>query len=235
MTKQFTCVIVDDEELDRLSLQAQATRFSFLAIGQSFSNALEAAEFINRFQPDIVFADIEMPGITGLQLIRKLTWQPPAVVFTTSHPEFALEGFEVEAFDYLLKPIQADRFAACANRLKDFLTMRAKAGVFDSEQQSGSIVIKQGYDKCKLRLAEIHYIEAMKDYIRIVAASGQYLVLETLGRMQDRLAGAGFIRIHRSYLVSREKITGIMGNRIIVAGMELPVGKLFKHSLDEVL
>src|ERR1700751_1432218 len=113
-------LVVDDEEIDRLAIESYASGFSFLHIIAACSNALEAFELIKRFQPDIVFADIEMPGMNGIELIRSLSGQVAAPVFITSHPEFALDGYEVEAFDYILKPLTNERFTRCVNRLRDF-------------------------------------------------------------------------------------------------------------------
>ena len=123
-----------------------------------------------------------MPDMSGLDLIRAKNISNALPVLITSHPEFALDGFEVEAFDYLVKPVSADRFAHCAYRLRDYFDMRRKACEFEEQQESGSIVIKQGHDKYKLSLAEILYLEAMKDYTRIKTESGQYLVLTGLAR-----------------------------------------------------
>ncbi len=235
MSKQLSSVVVDDEPIDQIALQAQIVRFPFLGPPVCFPHALEAAEFINRFKPDIVFADIEMPEIDGLQLIRKLHWQPPVVILITSHPEFALEGFELEAFDYLLKPVSPERFSACAHRILNFFTLRNKAAIFDKQQEADTIIVKQGYDKIKLPLHEIHYIEAMKDYVRIVTPSQNLLVLETLAHMQERLSNVGFTRVHRSYLVNLKKISCIKNNKVVVEGTEIPVSKSFKHALPGLL
>src|SRR5689334_24923190 len=127
MSTTLKYLVVDDEEIDRLAIESQASGFSFLHKIAACSNALEAFELIKRFKPDIVFADIEMPGMNGLELIRNLSGQVPAPVFITSHPEFALDGYEVEAFDYLLKPVTNERFSKCVSRLQDFFQLRDKA------------------------------------------------------------------------------------------------------------
>jgi two-component system LytT family response regulator len=227
-------LVVDDQEIDRLAIEAEASRFPFLHKMASFSHAVEAFEFISSFQPDIVFADIEMPDISGLELVRRLNGLVVAPVFVTSHPEFAIESYEIEAFDYLLKPINQERFSRCALRLRDFFRLRSGAFAFDKEQQSGSIVIKQGYDSYKIPLNSIMYVEAMKDYTRVITSSKQYLVLGTLTGMQDKLPSETFTRIHRSYIVNREKITAVKGNKIHLPPYELPVGKLYKNALNGI-
>jgi two-component system, LytTR family, response regulator len=216
-------------------VEAEASKFSFLTKTASCSNAVEAFEFISQFHPDIVFADIEMPGISGLELIKSLSGKVPAPVFITSHPEFAVESYEMEAFDYLLKPINHERFERCALRLRDFFQLRANAFAFNKEQESGCIIIKQGHDKYKLPSHEILYLEAMKDYTRIVTDEKKYLVLGTITGMHEKLSAEKFVRIHRSYIVNVDKINAVKGNKIQVKEYELPVGKLYKNVLSSIL
>jgi DNA-binding LytR/AlgR family response regulator len=224
-------ILIDDDELDRISIGSEASKFPFLQQIASCAHPVEAFELIDRFQPDIIFLDIEMPDMSGLDLIRAKNISNALPVLITSHPEFALDGFEVEAFDYLVKPVSADRFAHCAYRLRDYFDMRRKACEFEEQQESGSIVIKQGHDKYKLSLAEILYLEAMKDYTRIKTESGQYLVLTTLTGILDKLPPDRFIRIHRSFVVNRSRIDSVEKNKISVRSEVLPVGKLYKTAL----
>jgi DNA-binding LytR/AlgR family response regulator len=235
MVSAFKYLIVDDEEISRLRVEAEASKFSFLTKVASCSNAVEAFEFISRFNPDIVFADIEMPGISGLELIKSLSGQVPAPVFITSHPEFAVESYEMEVFDYLLKPLNPERFEKCALRLQDFFELKANAFAFNKEQESGFIIIKQGHDKYKLPLQEILYLEAMKDYTRVVTSDKKYLVLGTLTGMHEQLPAEKFVRIHRSYIVNRDKINAVKGHKVYIKEYELPVGKLYKTVLSSML
>ena len=227
-------LVVEDDEIDRMSVESEADKFPFLKRIASCSHPLEAAELITKYHPDILFVDIEMPGISGLQLVKKLAGEKLLPVFITSHPEFAIESYEIEAFDYLLKPLTAERFARCALRLRDFCQLRLKAFAFEKEQESGTLMIKQGYEKCKLHLKDILYLEAMKDYTRIIVPGKQYLVLATLSSMQDQLPPEKFIRIHRSYVVNLDKIVRLKGNRVHLPEGELPVGKLYKNALNGI-
>jgi DNA-binding LytR/AlgR family response regulator len=224
-------LIVEDDEIDRLSVETEADKFPFLKKIAACSHPLEAVELINRFHPDILFVDIEMPGITGLELVKSLEGENLLPVFITSHPEFAIESYEIEAFDYLLKPLAPERFARCALRLRDFFQLRHKAFAFEKEQESDFIIIKQGYEKCKLRTQDILYLESMKDYTRLMTAEKQYLVLATLSSMQEKLTPGKFVRIHRSYIVNLDKIEKVKGNKINLPGHELPMGKLYKNAL----
>lgn len=225
-------IIIDDDEIDRAVVETEAAKFSFLEKIASFSNPLEAIEIITHFNPDIIFLDIEMPDFSGIDLLRKKINDTALTVFITSHPEFALESYELEAFDYLLKPLSSERFARCAFRLRDFYNMRVKAFAFDAEQEKDFIIIKQGYDKYKLSIHDILYLEAMKDYTRITTTAKQYLVLTTLNGIIEKLPPEIFVRIHRSYVVNRKKIDAIQKNKISIQSEILPIGKLYKHALS---
>lgn len=228
---QLRYVIIDDDEIDRAVVEAEAAKFSFLQKIAVCSNPVEALEIITRIGPEVIFLDIEMPGFSGIDLIRKKITAYGQPVFITSHPEFALEGFELEAFDYLLKPLSSERFARCAFRLRDFYQMRTKACAFDTEEDSNFIIIKQGYDKYKIAVHDILYVEAMRDYTRVVTAKKQYLVLSTLNGFAEKLPET-FVRIHRSYIVNRNKVDAVQKNKINIQSQELPVGKLYKHALS---
>ena len=225
-------VIVDDEEIDRAAVEVEAVKFPFLHKIASCSNPVEALEIIALSNPEVIFLDIEMPGISGIDFLRKKNHSMALPILITSHPEFALEGFELEVFDYLLKPLSSERFASCAFRLRDFFQMRTKAYAFDTEQEKNFIIIKQGYDKYKIAIGEILYLEAMKDYTKIVTESQQYLVLSTLNGIIEKLPENKFVRIHRSYVVNKNKVDSVQKNNIKIQSVELPVGKLYRHELN---
>ncbi|HZZ76203.1 MAG TPA: LytTR family DNA-binding domain-containing protein [Puia sp.] len=228
-------LIVDDVEIDSRAIEALASGYSFLKKVATCQHALEAIELVPILKPDILFADIEMPGSSGLELVRHLAGSVPVPVFITSHPEFALEGFEIDAFDYILKPVNPDRFGRCVSRIRAFYELRSKSFAFDKENQSEYIVIKQGYDKYKISMHDILYLEAMKDYTRMVTLNNQYLILGTFTSMHDQLPADRFIRIHRSYIVNQHKIESVAGNRVFISGHELPVGKSYKYALEGIL
>jgi DNA-binding LytR/AlgR family response regulator len=232
MPDSLKYLIVDDDEIDRLAIEYEAEKFPFLKRIASCPHPLQAVELINRLHPDVIFVDIEMPDISGLEMVKMSRNKSMVPVFITSHPEFALDSYEMEAFDYLLKPLSAERFARCAIRLRDFFQLRDKAFAFDKEQETGYIIIKQGYEKHRLRLHDILYLEAMKDYTRIMIAGKQYLVLAPLMNMLEKMPAEKFVRIHRSFVVNLDKITEVRGNKIYIATTELPLGKLYKNSLN---
>jgi DNA-binding LytR/AlgR family response regulator len=232
MPDSLKYLIVDDDEIDRLAIEYEAEKFPFLKRIASCPHSLQAVELINRLHPDVIFVDIEMPDISGLELVKMSRNKSMVPVFITSHPEFALDSYEMEAFDYLLKPLSAEKFARCAIRLRDFFQLRDKAFAFDKEQETDYIIIKQGYEKHRLRLHDILYLEAMKDYTRIMIAGKQYLVLAPLMNMLKKMPAEKFVRIHRSFVVNLDKITEVRGNKIYISTTELPLGKLYKNSLN---
>ena len=224
-------LIVDDDEIDRLAIETEAAKFPFLQKIASCSHPVEAFEIISNSRPDVIFLDIEMPDMSGLEMIRMKRIENVLPVLITSHPEFAIESYELDAFDYILKPISAERFAHCAQRLLAFCQMRTKAYAFDNEQESGSIMIKQGHDKYKLPIHDIVYLEAMKDYTKIKTVSGQYLVLTTLSGILNKLPAELFVRIHRSYVVNCEKVDVVRKDSLSIRSQILPIGKLYRNAL----
>lgn len=225
-------IIIDDDAIDREMIETEATKFPFLQKIAACENALEALEIIKQSHPEVIFLDIEMPGISGIELIRRKITNTALPVFITSHVEFALESYDLDAFDYLLKPVSSERFATCAFRLRDFYQMKTKSYAFDSGQETNFIIIKQGHDKYKITINDILYLEAMRDYTRITTVEKQYLVLTTLSGIAEKLPADIFIRIHRSYVVNRHKIDAVQKNKINIGSYELPIGKQYKFALD---
>ncbi|MBS1933813.1 MAG: response regulator transcription factor [Bacteroidetes bacterium] len=225
-------VVIDDDDIDRAAIESEAQKFSFLHKTGVFTNPIEALEIISYKEPDVIFLDIEMPGISGIEFLKQKKIATALVVMITSHPEFALEGYEHNVFDYLLKPISTERFSRCILRARDFFDMRGKSFAFDDGQEKNSIIIKQGHDKFKIAVPDILFIEAMKDYTRITTATKQYLVLTTFHAMLERLPAETFVRIHRSYAVNKNKVDAVQKNKIQIRSYELPVGKMYKHALD---
>jgi len=232
MPEVLNYLIVDDEEIDRLAIESEADKFPFLRRIASCSHPLYAAELIHKYLPNVLFVDIEMPDMSGMELVKMFLNNTMLPVFITSHPEFAADSYDVNAFDYLLKPISSERFTRCAFRLRDFFQLQDKAFAFDKQQETDYIIIKQGYEKHRLSLRDILYLEAMKDYTRILVSGRQYLVLIPLSTMLEKIHSEKFVRIHRSFVVNLDKITEISGGKIFIGSIELPMGKLYKNSLN---
>jgi len=232
MPDTLTYLVVDDDELDRLTLIGEATKYTCLQRVGTCRNGKEAVEYILHLKPDIVFSDIEMPDMDGMEMMRALYGRVPVPVFITSHPEFALESYDLEVFDYILKPLSSERFEKCMSRIQDFFRLRQRA-MDIAPDENGYIQVKQGYEKHRLHHSDIIYLEAMKDYTKIRTVSGQsLLVLETLSSLLKQLPEDKFLRIHRSYAINQRKVESVGTGKVTIQGVELPVGKSFKASVS---
>jgi DNA-binding LytR/AlgR family response regulator len=234
LKNKYSCVIVDDDEIDRLTTTSFVRRYPFLTIDGIYESAEQALSATRESLPDVLFLDIDMPGISGLELRRKLE-SVPACIFITSHPEYALEGFEATALDFLVKPLKSDRFETAMGRLQHFLEIHAKASMLDYTLGVDTLFIKDGHDRIKLLLHEIIYLEALKDYTGIVTLNKKYCVLSPLGNLLKETAFKSFIRIHRSYAVQRHFINKITAKDVTVNNLLLPIGRSYKEAVDKLL
>jgi len=233
--KTYTCIIADDDELDRLTLISYIRRYPFIQIAGAFESSVEVLTFLDKNAlPDILFLDIDMPGMSGLDLRRQLE-QVLACIFVSSHPEFALESFEAAAFDYIVKPLNAGRFARIMDRLEHFLGIHHKAELLDYTLGADTLFIKDGHQHIKLQLHEIIYLEALKDYTGIITPKKKYSVLTPLGNLLKEKAFRSFIRIHRSYAIQKHFIREISPKEVMINGILLPIGRSYKETLEKVL
>jgi two-component system, LytTR family, response regulator len=234
MQKVYTCIIVDDEEVDRLTVMHFAKQYPFLQIIGNFENADAALQFAKTNPPDVLFLDIDMPGLNGLELRRELS-AIPACIFITSFPDYAVESFELEALDFIVKPVKADRFAKMTARLQSYLDIKHKAALLDFSLGGDTLFIKDGHEHVKLQLHDIIYLEALRDYTSIVTSAKKYCVLSTLGNLLDQEAFQQFIRIHRSYAVQKHFINKITPKEVFINDIILPVGRSYKESLSGLI
>ncbi len=231
--KTYTCIIVDDKEIDRLAVQAFLEDYSFMALAGSFASATEALEHIRSAgTPDAIFLDVDMPGKSGLDLRNELR-TIPACIFITAHPQFALEGFELAALDYLIKPLKEDRFEKAMRRLQEYLDLHYKAELLDFTLGENTLFIKDGFKQVKLQIQEIVYLEALKDYTGIITRHKKYCVLSPLGSLIKEKAFQSFVRIHRSYAIHRHAVSEISARGIRVNDILLPIGASYKDSVEK--
>lgn len=232
MNESYRCIIVDDNEIDRLTTLAYVRKQSFLQVNGVYDNGEEALKEINKTQPEVLFLDIDMPGISGMDLRRQLQ-DVPACIFITSYPDYAVESFDLAALDFLVKPFRADRFGQAMNRLQDYLELRHKSSLFDHHSDATTIFIKDGHNHVKISLQDILYLEALKDYTRLVTKEKKYCVLSSLGNLLKEPSFAGFIRVHRSYAVQKDSIDRITAQDIYINDIPIPVGRSYKAGLQE--
>jgi two-component system LytT family response regulator len=231
--KTYSCIIVDDKALDRGVVQVFLRKYPFMEVAGSFASAEETLNHIRSAgAPDVLFLDVDMPGKSGLALRNELR-TIPACIFITAHPEFALEGFELAALDYLVKPLKADRFEKAMRRLEEYLELHFKADLLDFTLGENTLFIKDGYNQVKLQIQEIVYLEALKDYTGIVTRNKKYCVLSPLGSLIKEKAFQSFVRIHRSYAIHRHAVSEISAKGIRVNDILLPVGRSYKDSVDK--
>ncbi|MEO5674830.1 MAG: LytTR family DNA-binding domain-containing protein [Chitinophagales bacterium] len=225
---KVTCIIVDDMKLNRDVMDDLIAGVNFLTAMGSFSNAEAALNALNELEPDVVFLDIEMPGMNGLQFLNSIV-HPPMAILTTSHRKYAVEGFEMNVFDYLLKPITRERFAKCAARLyRHFKTLK-------KPWTADQMFIKSGNKFMRVRISEILFVEAMRDFVMVHTEKARYMILQSLKEFSAHLPDDKFVRIHRSYTVPIEKIEYIEGNKVKIQNQEIPIGDSYRSSVLKLL
>ncbi|MBC7850062.1 MAG: response regulator transcription factor [Chitinophagaceae bacterium] len=227
---KFSCLIADDNEIDRLTTVAYARAIPFLQIDGVFDSAEALLKSPGATSADVLLLDIDMPGLSGIELRSQLQ-KVPACIFITSFADYALDSFEVSALDFLVKPLSSDRFARAMMRLREYLTIVQKAALFEYSLGGDVVFIKEGHQQIKIPLFEVMYLEALKDYTSIVTRERKYCVLKPLGRLLEDSPFHKFVRIHRSYAVQKNFIRQIGSKEILVNDIVLPVGRSYKEEL----
>ncbi|CAA9196064.1 Transcriptional regulatory protein YpdB [Flavobacterium bizetiae] len=232
MTKKYTCIIVDDDEIDRLTVLSFAKKFPVLDILGVFESAEDALLFIDEQKVDILFLDIDMPGLNGIEF-RKKALEIPVCIFITAHPEHAVESFEIETLDFIVKPLKLDRFSQTVSRIEEFMEIKLKASLFEASIGGDTIYIKEGHEQTKVKLHEILYLEALKDYTLVITDKKRHCVLSSIGNLLKEDHFQSFIRIHRSYAVQKQFIQKINSTEIILNNnVAIPIGRSYKENLN---
>lgn len=231
----YNCIIIDDDEIDRLTVLSFAKRQPSLHVIGAFTDAVEALAVIENEAVDVLFLDIDMPQINGLE-IRKQFMQVPVCIFITSHPEHALESFELDTLDFLVKPVKLSRFNDAVQRIENYMELRQKASYFEASIGGDTIYLKEGREQVKVKLHDIIYLEALKDYTLVVTPQKKHCVLSNLGTLLKDDHFSSFIRIHRSYAVQKQFIEKINATEVLLNNnVLLPLGRSFKTALDIIL
>lgn len=220
---QYKCIIIEDEPLAQNVLKKYIGDHPSLELMAVCSDAMEAQTILNKQNINLIFLDINLPKLSGINFIKTLI-HPPLVIFTTAYPEFAVEGFELNAIDYLLKPFSFERFLKSVNKAIE----KINTSSVNKVKEDPFIFLKADKKIHKIDIDSIHYIEAIGDYMKVVTISGQLLVNETMKRMQEELPDKSFIRVHKSFIVSRNKIKFIEGNYVQVEDKSIPIGATYR-------
>jgi len=232
MIQKYTCIIIDDDEIDRLTVLSFAKKFPVLDILGVFESAEDAFLFIEKEKIDILFLDIDMPGLNGIEF-RKQALEIPVCIFITAHPEHAVESFEIETLDFIVKPLKLDRFTQTVSRIEEFMEIKLKASLFEASIGGDTIYIKEGHDQTKVKLHEILYLEALKDYTLIITDKKRHCVLSSIGNLLKEDHFQSFIRIHRSFAVQKQFIQKINSTEILLNNnITIPVGRSYKENLN---
>lgn len=221
----ITCIAIDDEPLALEILKKYIAKIYFLDLKGTFTDPFEAKKILDETPVDILFLDIQMPDINGIEFSKTVNKKNTAVVFTTAYSEYAVDGFNVDAIDYLLKPIEYDRFLKAVYKAKEYIDYLGS-----QELQDGYIFVKSDYQMVKVNLKDIIYIEGLDDYIKIYLPQKSILTLMTLKTISSKLPSKEFIRVHRSYIVPITKIENISKSKIKIADKEIPIGVSYSES-----
>ncbi|GAA3783729.1 LytTR family DNA-binding domain-containing protein [Flavobacterium ginsengiterrae] len=233
------CIAVDDEPLALKLVETFIYQTPFLQLTASCDNAVEAMSLIREKQPDLVFLDINMPNLTGMELARLLQEQPgqvPKIVFTTAYNHYAIEGYKVNAVDYLLKPFSYEEFLRAANKVLQ-ITEEASNNFQPITSDDEFIFLKVEYQWVRISLKEILYIESLKDYVKVHLDDNQKAILSliSLKALEEKLPSSKFMRVHRSFIVSLDKINAISKNSIFIDKTEITVGEQYKETFKTIV
>lgn len=222
---KYKCLIVDDEPLARELIASHLANFENFELIDSFENALKAYTFLETKTIDLIFLDIEMPLLKGNDFLKKLK-NPPKVIFTTAYREYALEGYELNVIDYLLKPITFDRFFASIEKFKQLKTPQKEI----KPVIENHIFVTSGSKNIKIVFDEILYIESLKDYITIHIENGKSHHIKQNISVFEKLLDSNFVRIHRSFIIQTKKLNAYSKNEVEVNSVEIPIGNSYKES-----
>lgn len=223
---KLKCLIVDDEPMARRGLEEYVNDVSFLEYAGSCESALKAAELLQRQSIDLMLLDINMPHVTGIEFLRSLP-SPPLVIFTTAHPDFALESYSLAVLDYLVKPVRFERFRKGVQKAYDYQLLKASA-----MSSADFFFIKCDHVFEKVHFNEVLYVEAMQNYCILHTSVRKLITYITLGGLEQKLPKGTFLKVHKSFIVNLDKITALDGNDVFIAKAQIPVSRSLK---DEVM
>ncbi len=244
------CIAIDDEPLALDVIKDYCSKIGFLQLEHTFTSAIDAVKLMNQEEIDLIFIDIQMPHINGLEFVRLLK-KPPLIIFTTAYSEYALEGFELNVLDYLVKPIPFERFFQAVNKAYELFCLKNDrpekavpaniqnpSPVILPEKQKAEnpfIMVKVEYSTVKVSLNEIIYIEGIKDYVKIKLRTQSLLTKVTMKYLEEKLPAKDFMRVHKSFIIALQAIEKIENNRIYIENQRIPIGSSYRSAVNNFL
>lgn len=228
----MNCIAVDDEKLVLDLLVDNISQVPYLHLVKACKNAMEAIEVLQHEKIDLLFLDIQMPKLSGLQLIQTLQ-HPPMIILVTAYEKYALEGYDLNVVDYLLKPVSFERFLKACNKAKELFDLKNET---TTEQASGHLFVNVEYTLVKISFSDILFVEGLKDYLKIHLASSPKAVLTkmSLKAMEEKLPAGKFIRVHKSFIVAMDRVTIIKRDFVCIGSQEVPVSDFYKENLSRL-
>jgi len=237
----MNCLIVDDEPLAIELIETFVGKIPYLNLKGKCSNAFEAMKIIQNENIDLIFLDIQMPNLTGVDWVKSMT-KSPMIIFTTAYSNFAIEGFNVNAVDYLVKPIPFDRFLKAVNKAYDYFHLQnqskheGNSQTIENTLAGKFIMVKADYSLVKIDLDKILYIEGLRDYLKIFVENQKaILTLNSFKKIEETLPSDHFVRVHRSYIISINKIEAIQKHRIIIGKERIPIGETYQSAFYSII
>ena len=233
--KPWTCILIDDDEIARLNLSYWVKKSGAFQIEGIFEDSLAALHYLNTNPVDVLFLDVDMPHMTGLQLREQLL-EIPVCVFVSAYPDYALESFGLDTFDFLQKPVKYERFAKTVDRIHSFMEMRSKAASFDAVFGEDSFVIKEDSGQVKIKIQNVLYLEAAKNYTRIVTTEKKYRVLAGFSNVLEHDCFRTFVRVHKSFAVKKNYVKNVFSSELLLEdNSSIPIGRSYKENLKSLL
>ncbi len=240
--EKYSCIVIEDEPLARNLVTAYIQKSPNLTLLKAFSNGLEALDYLRDNKVDIMFSDIQMPELTGIALL-KLLKNKPIVILTTAYSEYAIEGYELEVFDYLLKPISFERFLKTVEKVIARLDKEKNSGnvivqnvaIENNEAKSDFIFVKDGTKLVKVNFSDILYIEGLKDYVCIYTPDQKIVTLQTMKSLENTLPAEKFIRVHNSFIIAFKAINSIERDRVTIGKNLIPVSDSYKKAFKDFI
>ena len=233
---KLRCLLIDDEPPALKVLQSHISQLTGLEIVAQCRNAIEALDVLHQKTVDLIFLDIKMPKILGTDFLKNLS-HPPKVIFVTAYRDYAVEGYELDAVDFLVKPVSFERFVKAISKVKRVLGQENIIPVNDHKLPPETFVyLKVDKNMQKVFINEIVYIESLKDYIKVFLSTGKNLLArQSISSIENMLSDHKFMRVHRSYIISKDKVSGYNGLSVLVNSTEIPIGRLYKQAVMDTL